>query len=171
MSLSIRFYGDRVLREKAQPVENIDGKVVKLLSDMREIMHAASGVGLAGNQVGIPLQLVTLVNPETGEDLLLVNPCIQSLGEEKEVAEEGCLSLPQVFSKVERPRKVTVKAFTPSGKEVVMEAEGFLARILQHEIDHLQGVLFIDRLAPHRRLLIAGKLRKIAGQEREESNR
>ncbi|MDK2896216.1 MAG: peptide deformylase [Candidatus Atribacteria bacterium] len=171
MSLSIRFYGDQILREKAQPVENIDGKIVKLLSDMRETMHAASGVGLAGNQIGVPLQLIAVINPETGEDLLLINPRIQSLGEEKEVEEEGCLSFPQIFSKVERPRKATVEAFTPSGKEIVIEAEGFLARILQHEIDHLQGILFIDRLSPRRRLLVAGKLRKINSYGREDANR
>ncbi|MCX6090333.1 MAG: peptide deformylase [Candidatus Atribacteria bacterium] len=159
---TIKKFGNPVLREKAQPVESVNGGIIRTLHDMQETMHKNSGIGLAGNQVGVLLRLITLTNPDTEEDLALINPEILILDGDKELGEEGCLSTPEVFAKVDRPRKVMVKALNLSGKEIQMEAEGFFARILQHEIDHLDGVLFVDRLTPSRRLFIAGKLNRIA---------
>ncbi|MGC8777411.1 MAG: peptide deformylase [Candidatus Caldatribacteriaceae bacterium] len=159
---TIEKYGSDVLRKRAERIEHIDGKVLSIVQDMKETMHAFSGVGLAGNQIGILLRVVTLVHPETKEDLALVNPEIVSQSEEKEVGEEGCLSIPEVYAKVERTQRVVVRGFNEKGQEVVLEAEGFLARILQHEIDHLDGILFVDRLSPSRRLLLGNKLKKIS---------
>jgi len=144
----IEKYGSNVLRKKAEWIKEVDGEVLSILRDMKETMHAFSGVGLAGNQIGIPLRLITFIHPETKE--------------EKEIGEEGCLSIPEVYAKVERCQKVVVKGLDERGREVLLEAEGFLARILQHEIDHLDGILFVDHLSPSRRLLLGNKLKKIA---------
>lgn len=158
---TIETYGSNILRQKAKPVQEVNGEIFALLKDMKETMHAFSGVGLAGNQIGIPLRLVTLIHPETKEELALVNPEIVSRSEEKEIGEEGCLSIPEIYAKVERNWKIVVRGLNEKGKEITLEAEGFLARILQHEIDHLEGILFIDYLSPSRRLLLASKLKKI----------
>jgi peptide deformylase len=158
----IEKYGSNVLRKKAEWIKEVDGEVLSILRDMKETMHAFSGVGLAGNQIGIPLRLITFIHPETKEDLALLNPEIVARGEEKEIGEEGCLSIPEVYAKVERCQKVVVKGLDERGREVLLEAEGFLARILQHEIDHLDGILFVDHLSPSRRLLLGNKLKKIA---------
>ncbi|HXL02231.1 MAG TPA: peptide deformylase [Candidatus Atribacteria bacterium] len=158
----IKIYGSPVLREKAQPIENIDQKVWNLAQDMKEIMHLAKGVGLAGNQVGVLWRIITFTNPEEQKDQALINPQIIHLSEDKEKDEEGCLSFPDIYDQVERAKKVVVKGWDLQGKEVTIEGEGLLARILQHEIDHLDGILFVDRLSPTRRLLLHNKLRKIS---------
>lgn len=168
MVRKIVLYGNPILREKAQPVTLIDGRIVSILQDMEETMLASSGIGLAGNQVGVLLRLVTLVHPEQQKVLHLINPEIVEKSGDGELQEEGCLSLPGLYAKVERPEKTFVKALDINGKEIQIAAEGLLARILQHEIDHLNGTLFIDRLAPARRLLINGKLKQIARREKEE---
>ncbi|BER92119.1 peptide deformylase [Atrimonas thermophila] len=168
MVRKIVLYGNPLLREKAQPVTSIDGRIVSILQDMEETMLASSGIGLAGNQVGVLLRLVTLVHPEQQKVLHLINPEIVEKSDDGELQEEGCLSLPGLYAKVERAEKTFVKALDINGKEIQIAAEGLLARILQHEIDHLNGTLFIDRLAPARRLLINGKLKQIARREKEE---
>ncbi|MDI3525496.1 MAG: peptide deformylase [Candidatus Atribacteria bacterium] len=168
MVRKIVLYGNPLLREKAQPVTSIDGRIVSILQDMEETMLASSGIGLAGNQIGVLLRLVTLVHPEQQKVLHLINPEIVEKSGDGELQEEGCLSLPGLYAKVERAEKTFVKALDINGKEIQIAAEGLLARILQHEIDHLNGTLFIDRLAPARRLLINGKLKQIARREKEE---
>lgn len=155
-------YGSPVLREKAQPVVDITGEIVALAQDMLETMHAFSGIGLAGNQVGVPLRIITVLHPETKENLVVVNPEVVAMSAEKELGEEGCLSIPEVYGKVERALRVTVRGMDLQGKEVEIEAQGLLARIFQHEIDHLDGVLFVDRLHPAKRLLLSSKLKRIA---------
>lgn len=155
-------YGSPVLREKARPVADITGEIVTLAQDMLETMHAFSGIGLAGNQVGVPLRIITVLHPETRENLVVVNPEVVAMSAEREVGEEGCLSIPEVYGKVERALRVTVRGVDLQGKEVEIEAQGLLARIFQHEIDHLDGVLFVDRLHPAKRLLLSSKLKKIA---------
>lgn len=140
--LDIRKAGDKVLKEQAAPVAKIDRRIKKLLEDMAQTMYAANGVGLAAPQVGASIRVIVV---DAGEGLLeLVNPVVVA-GEGCEVGNEGCLSIPGVYGEVERCAKVTVEGLNREGKKVVLEGEGFLARVLQHEIDHLNGVLFIER--------------------------
>lgn len=155
-------YGSPVLREKAQPIVSIDGDILTLAQDMRETMHALSGIGLAGNQVGALLRIITVFYPETQGDLVVINPEIVIASEEQEIGEEGCLSIPEVYGKVERALRVLVRGIDLRGKEIEIEAEGLLARVFQHEIDHLNGILFVDRLHPAKRLLLGSKLKRIA---------
>ena len=139
----IRTDEDPILRKKAKKVEKIDDRVKILLEDMKETMYAADGVGLAAPQVGV-LKRIILV--DVGEGLLeMINPeIVESCGEE--IDEEGCLSLPGVNGDVCRPEAVTVKGLNPQGQEIVIEAKNLFARALCHEIDHLNGVLFTDRI-------------------------
>ncbi len=140
--LDIRMAGDKVLKEQAAPVTKVDRRIKKLLDDMAQTMYAANGVGLAAPQVGASLRLIVV---DAGEGLLeLINPVVVS-AEGCEVGNEGCLSIPGVYGEVERCAKVQVEGVTREGRKVALEGEGFLARVLQHEIDHLDGVLFIER--------------------------
>jgi peptide deformylase len=160
--LDIRTYPDPVLAQKAQPVENIDESIRRVLDDMAETMYAASGVGLAAPQVGISLRMIVVdASPRVeGEKLIkLVNPVV-TFGEGSVVCEEGCLSVPSVSENVTRFAKVIVEGYNEQGKPVKIETETFLATVLQHEIDHLNGVLFIDRLGRLKRDLIKRKLKK-----------
>lgn len=134
-----------VLRKQAVEITNIDESLKKLVAEMAEIMYKSEGVGLAAPQVGISKRLVLI---DVGEGLIvLINPEI-IYEEEKETASEGCLSLPEVFGNVERSARVVVKALNEQGEEVRIAGAGLLARALQHEIDHLNGVLFIDKVLP-----------------------
>ncbi|NLP36189.1 MAG: peptide deformylase [Firmicutes bacterium] len=141
----IRTNPDPVLREKAKTINKISAPIIRLLDDMAETMYAANGVGLAAPQIGIGKRLV-VIDVQNGNGLLkLINPVItQKNG--AEVAIEGCLSFPGIAGEVERAEEVTVKALDPEGKELEIKATGLLARALQHEIDHLDGVLFVDRV-------------------------
>lgn len=141
--LPIRLIGDPVLRHKARPVEKVTRRHRKLIEDMEETMYRAPGVGLAANQVGV-LERIIVADPGEGPAVALINPRILS-AQGSEVDVEGCLSIPGVTGYVERAQRVKVAGLDERGRSVVIEAEGFLARILQHEIDHLDGVLFIDR--------------------------
>ena len=139
----IRKDEDPILRKKAKKVEKINERVETLIKDMRETMYDADGVGLAATQVGV-LKRIILV--DVGEGLLeMINPeILESCGEE--VDEEGCLSLPGVNGVVPRPEAVTVKGLNPEGQEIIIEAKNLFARAICHEIDHLNGVLFTDRM-------------------------
>ncbi|MBI5742092.1 MAG: peptide deformylase [Nitrospirae bacterium] len=146
--LSIVKYPDKVLRDKTVPVGNIDGGLQKLIDDMIETMYAAPGVGLAANQVGISQQLAVIdvgIRDEKSRLIVLVNPEIVHLEGEIE-SEEGCLSIPDYTTVLKRAMKVLVKGYDREGGPVEIEAEGLLARALQHEIDHLNGILFVDRM-------------------------
>lgn len=140
--LEIRKAGDKVLKEIAQPVLKIDKKIRKLLHDMSETMEIADGVGLAAPQVGVSLRVIVI---DVGEGLIeLINPVIiESMG--CELGNEGCLSIPGVFGEVERFAEVTVEGFNRFGKKVKITGNGLLGRALQHEIDHLEGILFIEK--------------------------
>jgi len=147
--LEIRKYPDKVLRGKTSPVVDFGPSLQRLIDDMIETMYAAPGVGLAANQVGVAKQLL-VVDVSTKERraplIVLVNPeIIHSEGES--ALEEGCLSLPDYTTVIKRAEKVNVKGFDREGKQVEIEAEGLLSRALQHEIDHLNGVLLIDRIS------------------------
>lgn len=140
--LDIKKAGEKVLKEKAQPVAKIDRKIKKLVDDMLETMYDADGVGLAAPQVGVSARIVVL---DVGEGPIeLINPeLIEKEG--CELGAEGCLSIPGIYGEVERYAKVTVEGLNRTGKKVRITGEGLLARALQHEIDHLEGVLFIER--------------------------
>lgn len=167
----IRKVGDPVLREECQPVKNIS-YILKLLDDMAETLHATSnGAALAAPQIGVTKRIVVM---DCGEGLIeLINPEIVSK-KGKQVGPEGCLSFPGIFGEVKRASNIVVKALNRHGEEFVIEAEGFIARCLQHEIDHLNGTLFIDYVAPGQlynedtnTLVDVVDLRKISRQNKE----
>ena len=142
--LEIRTFGDPVLRSPGLDVVEFDDRLRALADDMHETMHAAPGVGLAAPQIGVPRRLFTFDSGE--ESGSYANPEIVRRSEETQEGEEGCLSIPGVYFPVVRALSVTIRAQTLAGETVTHDAEGFLARIFQHEIDHLNGVLFVDRL-------------------------
>jgi peptide deformylase len=160
----IRLYSDPVLREKALPVQEITDVERKLAADMLSTMYASPiGVGLAAPQVGILKQLIVIdLNREEpeGSPLVLFNPEIQSLAGET-IEEEGCLSFPGITADVKRAAKAVVTAQGIDGEPIRIEGEDLLARALQHEIDHLNGILFIDYISGLKRQLLRGKLRKL----------
>lgn len=160
--LPIEKYPSPVLKAKAEPVVNIDGKLQQLIDDMAETMYAAPGIGLAANQVGV-LQRVIVFDPtpkDQGRNLqILINPRIVAASGQV-VHEEGCLSIPDYCSQVKRHACITVEGLDREGRPVQLEATDLLAIVLQHEIDHLDGILFIDRLSPLKRSLYHRQLRK-----------
>lgn len=173
--LQLRYYGDPVLRKKAEPVAEITDAELQLAEKMLITMYATgNGIGLAATQVGVLKRFLIVdiseVADEEYEPVMLFNPEILS-AEGEAVAEEGCLSIPNVTADVKRPEKVVIEGINVESEQVRIEADGLLARALQHEIDHLNGVLFIDRLSGLKRQLLAGKLRQIQLAERPGGNR
>jgi peptide deformylase len=168
--LEIKKYPEKVLKERAAPIENIDAGLEQLMDDMIETMHYARGIGLAANQVGISKKLCVLdlgLREDKVPLIILLNPVIT----EKEGlvdAEEGCLSIPGYLTSIKRSEKVLVKGVNREGKDIEIEAEGLLARALQHEIDHLEGLLFIDRMSPIRREFFKRRYKKLL---KEKSNK
>ncbi|MGN1326522.1 MAG: peptide deformylase [Clostridia bacterium] len=143
----IRLNGDEILRKPAREVEEVDDRIRELLQDMLETMHKYNGVGLAGPQVGILKRVIVIDLYDGNEPLLLVNPkIIKTKGEQK--VEEGCLSFPNQYATMIRPKEVTVEALNEEGKKVKIVAKDLLAQALAHEIDHLNGVLFVDNMLP-----------------------
>lgn len=163
----VRLYGDPVLRRKALAVAEVDDTVRELIADMRETMHAYNGVGLAANQVGV-LQRVLVVDIPVDEGTraryALINPELdQRTGAES--GEEGCLSIPGLYEEVRRAQRVRVRGLDEHGRPLEFVAEGYLARALQHEVDHLDGVLFVDRLSLLKRRFLREQLEAIARGE------
>jgi len=156
--LEIKEYDEPVLREKALPVEEITPEILNLIKDMAETMYIDSGVGLAAPQVGISKRII-LVDGEEGGLIVLINPMIIKC-EGEVVAEEGCLSVPGIYSQIKRSLKVTVKALNENGDSIEITKEGLTARALQHEIDHLDGILFIDRIGRMERQILLNKMKK-----------
>lgn len=158
--LHILQYPDERLHKVAKKIESITGATRKLISDMAETMYAAPGVGLAATQVDMHQQLIVIDVSETHDELLvLINPeLISSSGESK--CEEGCLSVPGIYDKVERAEKITVRALDAKGEEFVLNAEGLLSVCIQHEMDHLQGKVFVERLSHLKQVRIRNKLKK-----------
>jgi peptide deformylase len=167
MIRAVRLYGDPVLRTKAAPVTEFDDSLRTLVEDMRETMQAYNGVGLAANQVGV-LQRVLVVGVPLDDDrraeYTMVNPVVVKRSG-SETGEEGCLSIPGIFEDVGRALKITVQAFDETGRPYELEAEGYLARAIQHEVDHLDGVLFTDRLSALRRQFLRRGLDALARGE------
>lgn len=166
IGLKIRLFGDPLLRKKANPVKEITDYHRQALNEMAQLMYAASGIGLAGPQVGISQTLIVL---DIGTGLYkLVNPRI-SLREDRQVLEEGCLSIPGVCIKVKRAGKVSVEAQDESGNPVTVKAEGLLACVFQHEIDHLSGKTIVDYASLFEKMKIKKKLAKMKNKlENEE---
>jgi len=179
MILPILQYGDPILRAKGKRIDEIDGRIRELAANMIETMHAAHGVGLAAQQIGEALQLTVLdisavedrpstlildgkdiTDPSTAMPLVLINPEIELRGE-TEVGVEGCLSFPEMTADIERAHSVTVRAQNLEGEPIEIEANGFLARAIQHEHDHLDGILFIDRMSSAAKAALSSRLKRL----------
>ena len=183
MILPILQYGDQTLRTKGNRIDEIDDRIRELAANMIETMHAAHGVGLAAQQVGEALQLTVLdisavedrpsalklngedVDPQTAMPLVLINPEIEPRGE-TEVGVEGCLSFPEITGDIERTHSVMVRAQNLEGDAIEFEAGGLLARAIQHEHDHLHGVLFIDRMRSAAKAALSSRLRRLQKEAR-----
>jgi len=162
--LPIRKFGDEILRQPAEPVTQFDSALQKLIDDMVDTMYAAPGVGLAANQVGVARRVAVIdlsVGKRRGELHVLINPeIVETIGEITE--EEGCLSVPDLVETVRRPEGVTARYLDRSGEERRIFGQGLMARALSHEIDHLNGRLFVDRLRGLKRDRILKKIQKLA---------
>ena len=156
---------DPLLRQVSKPVEQVDTEIARLADDMLETMYDAPGIGLAAIQIGVPRRMLVIdVSKEDEEKkpLVFINPEIIASSDERSVYEEGCLSIPDYYAEVERPATVTVNFVDREGKEQTIEADGLLATCLQHEIDHLNGVLFIDHISRLKREMVIKKFTKAA---------
>jgi peptide deformylase len=159
---------DPILRQLSKPVERVDEPLRKLADDMLETMYDAPGIGLAAIQIGEPLRMLVIDLAKEGEEPaphIFINPEILSLSDTRSVYEEGCLSIPDYYAEVERPATVRVKYLDRDGKAQEIEAEGLMATCLQHEIDHLNGVLFIDHISKLKRDMVVRKFRKLAKEK------
>ena len=165
----IKILGDPVLREVAEEVEELSDGVRALVRDMFETMYLAEGIGLAAPQVGVSERVIIVDLGEADEDgagaVALINPKVVESSRKKAKGPEGCLSIPGMEEVVERPETVTVEGLDPDGEPWMMEVSGLLSRALQHEIDHLDGVLFIDRVSPLKRRMLLKKWQKSRAEE------
>ena len=160
--LPIRTYPDPVLRKEAEPVTVIDAKLRQLAADMIETMQDANGVGLAAPQVGVSLRMVIVdFDPENGDPRVLINPVITKRSGRKEVGDEGCLSFPGLRSRVKRSPRVVCEAQNLDGDIVEYQAEDLSARAVQHELDHLDGMLFVDKVGPSDKQSIQPELEEL----------
>jgi peptide deformylase len=184
MIRDIVFYGDPMLRSKGKQIDKIDEEIRLLAADMLETMYDANGVGLAAQQVGRAVQLTVIdvsdaesrpsqmwidgqeVDPNEHMPMILINPELQ-LGEEPEIGTEGCLSFPEITAEIPRSAKVRVKAQDLEGNRIEFEAAGLLGRAVQHETDHLNGILFIDRMSSASKASLAGKLKRLASESKK----
>jgi len=171
MIYPIVVYGDPVLERPAEPVTEFNAELKKLVDDMFESMYAAHGVGLAAPQVGVGLRfaVVDLQPDDTRAPVVLINPEVIACSEEQATREEGCLSLPGQYADVTRSARVTVRYTDLEGAKRRIDAEGLLAACLQHEIDHLDGILFVDHLSALKRNMILRRLAKELRQKRAEA--
>jgi peptide deformylase len=183
MILPILEYGDPILRAKGKPIDNIDDRIRELAANMIETMHAANGVGLAAQQVGEALQLTVLdvslvedrpstlkvdgkeIDPKAAMPLVLINPEIELRGA-TETGVEGCLSFPEITGDIERATSVIVRAQTLESSTIETEATGFLSRAIQHEGDHLNGILFIDRMNSAAKAALSSRLKRLQKETR-----
>ena len=188
MRLLVRQYGDPILRAKGKRIEKLDDRIRELAQNMIETMHAANGVGLAAQQIGEPLQLTVLdvsqveerpstmklngkeVDPKTAMPLILLNPQL-TLSRETSIGPEGCLSFPEITGEIERSDSVTARGKTLEGEWIEVEATGLLARALQHEVDHLNGILFIDRMSSAAKASWASRLKRMQKETQRSHGR
>jgi peptide deformylase len=178
MKLEIVQYGDPVLRAKGNRIERIDDRIRELAQNMIETMHVANGVGLAAQQVGKPVQLTVLdvsqvedrpstmklngqdVDPVSAMPLVLINPSV-ALGNETDTGTEGCLSFPEITGEISRSKSIVVHGQDLEGNAIEIQTTGFLARAIQHEVDHLNGVLFIDRMSSAAKMSLSSSLKRL----------
>lgn len=188
MKLPILQYGDPMLRAKGKGIDQIDDRIRELVANMLETMEAANGVGLAAQQVGEALQLTVLdisrvedrpstmtlngreVDPQTAMPLVLINPEIE-LADETEIGTEGCLSFPEITGEIERAKTVIARGQTLEGDKIEIEATGLLARALQHEADHLNGILFIDRMSSATKASLSSRLKRLQKETQRDQRR
>jgi peptide deformylase len=188
MRLLVRQYGDPILRAKGKRIEKLDDRIRELAQNMIETMHAANGVGLAAQQIGEPLQLTVLdvsqvedrpstmrlngkdVDPKTAMPLILLNPQL-TLSRETSIGTEGCLSFPEITGGIERSESVMARGETLEGELIEVEATGLLARALQHEVDHLNGILFIDRMSSAAKASWASRLKRMQKETQRSHGR
>ena len=188
MRLPVRQYGDPILRAKGKRIEKLDDRIRELAQNMIETMHAAHGVGLAAQQIGEPLQLTVLdvsqvedrpstmklngkeVDPKTAMPLILLNPQL-TLSRETSIGPEGCLSFPEITGEIERSESVIARGETLEGEVIEVEATGLLARALQHEVDHLNGILFIDRMSSAAKASWASRLKRMQKETQRSHGR
>ena len=188
MKLPILQYGDPMLRAKGKGIDQIDDRIRELVANMLETMEAANGVGLAAQQVGEALQLTVLdisrvedrpstmtlngreVDPQTAMPLILINPEIE-LADGTEMGTEGCLSFPEITGEIERAKSVIVRGQTLEGGKIEIEATGLLARALQHEADHLNGILFIDRMSSAAKASLSSRLKRLQKETQRDQRR
>ncbi|WP_039759542.1 peptide deformylase [Bartonella queenslandensis] len=164
---------DPILREISKPVEQVDTALQKLADDMLETMYNAKGIGLAAIQIGIPLRMLVIDVSGNSEDeqkkpLVIINPEILWLSDERNVCKEGCLSIPDYFAEVERPKRLRARYQDREGKQKEIEADDLLATCLQHEIDHLDGRLFIDYISKIKRDMVIRKFKKRAKEKNRQ---
>lgn len=167
MIYEIKKYGETVLREIAQEVDKIDDEILEILDNMVETMHSAKGVGLAAPQVGISKRIFVC---DQGDGVVrkVINPVITPLTEKLMDYEEGCLSVPGIYKKVQRLEKIKIEYLNEKGESVTEEVEGFLAIIMQHEYDHLNAVLFVDKVSPMAKRMISKKLQLLKKETLKE---
>ncbi len=149
-SIQIVSFPHPTLRHKSKPVRRVDAELVQIVREMFRLMYANNGIGLAANQVDLPLRLFIVnlsAKPDEGEEFVFINPVL-SKPKGNEEFEEGCLSFPELYGPVTRPKQITVQAYNLRGEEIRMNLDGMLARVIQHEYDHLDGTVFVDRMTP-----------------------
>ena len=155
---------NKLLRHVSKPVEKVTKNEKKLMDDMLDTMYAANGIGLAAIQIGIPLRIIVIdisKDPDKKEPRFFVNPIIKNKNSIKVTYEEGCLSVPNQFAEIDRPKECDVEYLDYNGEKQILNAEGLLATCIQHEMDHLEGILFIDYLSKLKRSMITKKLSKL----------
>ncbi len=163
----IRIYPDPVLRKVAEEVDTVDGYIKDLISAMFEVMIDENGIGLAAPQIGIDKRVIVVSIDEKGFNrFALINPVIEFFSDKLSSMEEGCLSIPGIRADVKRPNKIVVSGISKSGRKISIEAGGLLARVIQHEVDHLNGVLFIDKLENKERKKISSDLELLVNSQK-----
>jgi peptide deformylase len=188
MKLPILQYGNPILRAKGKRIEKIDDRIRELAANMLETMHGANGIGLAAQQVGEDLQLTVIdiskvedrpsemkledkdIDPKAAMPLILINPDI-TLNEKTVVGTEGCLSFPEITGEIERAQSVVARAQTLEGDKIEIEADGLLARAIQHEVDHLNGILFIDRMSSAAKATLSSRLKRLQKETRRSGGK
>ncbi|MCP4134381.1 MAG: peptide deformylase [bacterium] len=169
MLYQLVYYGNDTLKKVAEEIENIDGELIELIDSMNEIMHKEKGIGLAAPQVDVSRRLIVIDLEEYKGDIkAIINPVVKEVSDATEPYDEGCLSVPGVTKEIIRPSEILVTGVSTDGKEIELEADGLFARVLQHEIDHLNGVLFIDYLEDYLRNELRPELKKIKKMNKKD---
>jgi peptide deformylase len=163
--MEILILGNELLRQKAGRIEKIGPRYQKIAEELLQGLHQGDGIGLAGPQVGL-MERIFAVHVQGDVPRIFINPSIIETSQETVKYEEGCLSIPGVYADVVRPKTVKVQAWNEKGRPFTLEAEGILARVIQHEFDHLEGVLFIDRLSEQKRNRILSKIEKVSARQK-----